>query len=90
MHCNALYVVNIVRDAAERTEFGRWFTQQGIVKENKRESDFVPFCEGTSRHRSFADPGDLDVVEVYSIERTERNMPALKTCVLNLLWAVVA
>ncbi len=46
--------LTIVRDSAFRMGVGSSFHQPGTVNENVLESDFVPLCDGTTRHR-FAD-----------------------------------
>ncbi len=44
-----------MKDLADQMELGRSFHQQGVVKENVLESDFVPLCNGTTSHNSFTD-----------------------------------
>ncbi len=48
------FQVKIVRDSAFRMGVGSSFHQPGTVNENVLESDFVPLCDGTTRHRSLA------------------------------------
>jgi len=47
--------LKIVRDSAFRMRVGSYFQQPGTVNENVLESDFVPLCDGTMRHRSLSD-----------------------------------
>ncbi len=47
--------LKIDRDPAFRMGVGSSFHQPGTVNENVLESDFVPLCDGTTRHRSLAD-----------------------------------
>ncbi len=41
--------------SAVRMGGGRSFHRPGTVNENVLESDFVPLCDGTTRHHSLAD-----------------------------------
>jgi len=45
----------IVRDSAFQMGVGSSFHQPGMVNEKVLESDIVPLCDGTTRHRSLAD-----------------------------------
>ncbi len=45
----------MAKDSAVRIEIGRSFHQLGTVQEKVRESDLVPFWDGTTRRRSLAE-----------------------------------
>ncbi len=47
--------MKIVRVSAFRMRVGSSIHQPGTVNENVLESDFVPLCDGTTRHRSLTD-----------------------------------
>ncbi len=46
--------LKLVRDSEFRMGVGSSFHQPGTVNENVLESDFVPFCDGTTRRRLLA------------------------------------